>query len=272
MNLLFAIDRNFIDLFINCIHSIEANGGDYHYDAYILHSDIDAEMKSRIERSVSCKVSCHFIDVDTGIFKDFPKSKRYPIQIYYRIVAPLLLPADLERILYLDVDTIVINPLHALYNMDFEGNYFIACTHTRKLLTNLNKARLGVKNNVPYINTGVMLLNLGELRNNVSLDSMQRFAHRKRLSLMLPDQDIITALYGTKIKLADTMRFNLSDRILGFYNADIKNKRRNINWVRQNTAIIHYCGKNKPWKNNYTGKLGVFYHELLQEVRIKNAG
>jgi lipopolysaccharide biosynthesis glycosyltransferase len=156
--------------------------------------------------------------------------------------------------------------------MDFEGNYFIACTHTRKLLTNLNKARLGVKNDVPYINTGVMLLNLGELRNNVSLDSMQRFAHRKRLSLMLPDQDIITALYGTKIKLADTMRFNLSDRILGFYNADIKNKRRNINWVRQNTAIIHYCGKNKPWKNNYTGKLGVFYHELLQEVRIKNAG
>jgi lipopolysaccharide biosynthesis glycosyltransferase len=89
---------------------------------------------------------------------------------------------------------------------------------------------------------------------------------------MLPDQDIITALYGTKIKLADTMRFNLSDRILGFYNADIKNKRRNINWVRQNTAIIHYCGKNKPWKNNYSGKLGVFYHELLQEVRIKNAG
>jgi lipopolysaccharide biosynthesis glycosyltransferase len=68
------------------------------------------------------------------------------------------------------------------------------------------------------------------------------------------------------------MRFNLSDRILGFYNADIKNKRRNINWVRQNTAIIHYCGKNKPWKSNYKGKLGVFYRELLQEVRIKNAG
>ena len=32
-------------------------------------------------------------------------------------------------------------------------------------------------------------------------------------------------------------------------------------WVRRHSAIIHYCGRNKPWKKNYLGKLDVFWHE-----------
>lgn len=56
-----------------------------------------------------------------------PESSRYPRQIFYRLAAPLLLPEDLDRILYLDVDTLVINPLRELYAMEFAGNYYIAC-------------------------------------------------------------------------------------------------------------------------------------------------
>ena len=34
-----------------------------------------------------------------------------------------------------------------------------------------------------------------------------------------------------------------------------------LDWVRENGAIIHYCGRNKPWKDTYVGSLGRFYHE-----------
>jgi lipopolysaccharide biosynthesis glycosyltransferase len=84
-------------------------------------------------------------------------------------------------------------------------------------------------------------------------------------TFILPDQDILTALYGDKIKLVDTMRYNLSDRIFGLYNADPKSKKINVDWVRKNSAIIHYCGKNKPWKDNYAGPMGVFFEELNEE-------
>ncbi len=48
--------------------------------------------------------------------------------------------------------------------MDFQGNYFLACTHIRKVLNKINRIQLGIKKKYPYINSGVMLMNLEELR------------------------------------------------------------------------------------------------------------
>ena len=39
-------------------------------------------------------------------------------------------------------------------------------------------------------------------------------------------------------------------------------KNLDIDWVRNNSIIIHYCGRNKPWKPNYIGKLDIFYNEI----------
>lgn len=39
-----------------------------------------------------------------------------------------------------------------------------------------------------------------------------------------------------------------------------------LDWIRQNTVIVHYYGKNKPWKKDYKGFLDVFYHETLSDM------
>ena len=78
------------------------------------------------------------------------------MKIYFRIFAAKYLPKDIDRVLYLDADTLVINKLDELYNMDFEGNYFIAATHVRKMLHKFNEIRLGIEKDEPYINTGVL--------------------------------------------------------------------------------------------------------------------
>ena len=33
----------------------------------------------------------------------------------------------------------------------------------------------------------------------------------------------------------------------------------------RNGVIVHYCGKNKPWHENYRGVLDVFYREIAAE-------
>ncbi len=262
MNLLFSIDKNAAALFRNCVKSIVKNGGGHSYTAYILHSDLDEEAMDALRAASGEAVKCRFITVDPDLFEGFPVSGRYPKQIYYRLAAPLLLPEELERILYLDVDTLIINPPDALYEMDFEGAYCVACTHTHEFLTKVNQARLGIRKKAPYINSGVMVLNLPALRKNLQISDVRDYVNEKKHTLILPDQDIITALYGENVKLADTMRYNLSDRILSFYNANPKNKPLNLDWVRKNAVIIHYCGKNKPWKEGYKGILDAFYKEL----------
>lgn len=265
MNLLFAINRKFTDLLYLCLRSVVKNGGASHYCAYILHSDLTPEDCRQICREVGDQVTCQFLRVDETQFAGFPESSRYPKQIYYRLAAPLLLPQDLDRILYLDVDLVVINSLKDFYDSAFDGSYYIACSHVREFLTRFNQKRLGVDADVPYINTGVLLMNLPELRRNLTLEQISETAQRKMHSFMLPDQDLLTVMHGEHIKLADTMCYNLSDRILSVYNASPQNEPRDLAWVRQNTVIIHYCGKNKPWKSGYSGILDVFYHELVQD-------
>jgi lipopolysaccharide biosynthesis glycosyltransferase len=107
-----------------------------------------------------------------------------------------------------------------------------------------------------------MMINLTELREHFSMEEIRRFAEEKRERLLLPDQDIITALYGDRVKLLDSMIYNLSDRTLNFYNADPDNEPRDLDWVRQNSVVIHYFGRNKPWKEHYHGVLDVFYQEV----------
>lgn len=263
MNLLFLINRTFIPLLLNCANSILKNGGMDQYTAYVLHSDLETEDMAAIQSAVGKRMEFRFVSVPVSLFAVFPVSKRYPQQFYYRLAAPLLLPPELKRILYLDVDTIVINSLAELAVIPFDGTYFMACTHVQKALTKLNQVRLGIDREVPYINSGVMLLNLPLFREHLDLTEIRAFANEKNRVLFLPDQDILTALYGNHVKLLNSLRYNLSDRVLAFHNAESKAEKLDADWVRENSVIIHYCGKLKPWEDHYHGTLGVFYHELI---------
>ena len=212
MNLLFCINHSFVPLLIECVNSIVWQGDSEQYHAYVLHSDLTKEQEAHIIDSCSKKMVFQFLTVDTKLFEGFPKFKRYPLQIYYRLAAPLLLPEKVERILYLDVDTVVINSLNPLYHASFEGNLFMACTHTKKMLTRMNQIRLGIDHDTPYINTGVMMMNISALRETLRMEEIRSYVEEKKEFLLLPDQDILTALYGDRVKLLDSMIYNLSDR------------------------------------------------------------
>ena len=263
MNLLFCIDRRALSQMVVCLRSIVKNGGAKHYRVFLLHSDLDDTVRKNLNQDFPC-MEFHFLTVPHGMFEGFPVTDRYPKEIYYRLAAPLLLPRDLNRILYLDADTIVINPLQSLYQTDFEGNLYAACSHTREFLTRLNRLRLHSRKAVCYINSGVLLMNLPLLRWTLDLDQMARFVRGRRLPLFLPDQDILTALYGDRVKLVCAMRYNLSDRVLNQHNARRNRKKRGLDWVRRYTVIIHYCGRSKPWKAGYSGQLGCFYREIFE--------
>lgn len=271
MNLLFSIDKNCIHLLQTCMLSICNNGGAEKYSAYILHKDLTDHDKKYLQSTLPEMVSWEFIEVPKNMFMDFPTTKRYPEQIYFRLAAPYLLPKSLDRILYLDVDIVVINSLLPLYQSDFEENWFMGCTNTKVFLTKLNQIRLGidVEKDVPYINTGVLMMNLPILRENLKLEDIRKFSEKRKNVLVLPDQDILTALYGEHVKLLDNLIYNLSDRTLTFHNAHPQKEKIDLEWVRKNSVIIHYFGRNKPWKKGYIGILDVFYHDIETERKKK---
>ena len=264
MNILFSINRSFVPLLESCLRSIVKNGGAEAYSVYVMHSDLLPGDIHKLTAAFGKTVEFHFIYVDEEMFSGFPEFNRYPRQIYYRLAAPLLLPEELDRILYLDVDTVVINSLIPLYTDSFDGNCIMACTHTRKFLTKFNQLRLKAGSNAVYVNSGVMMLSLDILRNEFSLEKICRYTHENKDRLLLPDQDILTALYGDRVKVLDSLTYNLSDRTLNLYNADPSNEKIDLEWVRKHSVVIHYFGHNKPWRENYHGILDVFYRENME--------
>lgn len=207
------------------------------------------------------------IKIKNDEINDYPVyEKRYPVEIYFRIFATKYLPKNLDRILYLDTDIIVINKLNKLYNMNFHDNYYLASTNIGKFIHLFNEIRLGLDKEHPYINTGVLLINLKKLRNVEIEYEVNNFVNKKKKLLMLPDQDIISTLYGSKIKVIDNLKYNLSDRFLNLHNLKNFNSKIDLAWIRKNTIIIHYYGKNKPWKKNYKGILNCFYNEVLEDM------
>lgn len=273
MNILVTINKGYIKQLNVLLNSIQYSNSNESFDIYILHKNLELEDIKEIQIGLDLeKFLIHEIKIPKSEIDNFPVyEERYPVEIYFRIFASKYLPQNVDKVLYLDSDTVVINNLKELYEIDFEGNYFIATTHIRKLLHKFNEIRLDIKEDEPYINTGVLLINLQELRKiNVEKEVIEYVENNKN-KLMLPDQDIISSIYGSKIKLIDDLKYNLGDRALNLYNLNNPTKQIKLKWICKNTVVIHYYGKNKPWSKNYNGKLGCFYNRIDKKIKlIKN--
>lgn len=272
MNILVAINKAYKKQLNILLYSIQYSNPNEKFDVYILHNSLDKYDIDLISNGLDLnRFELKPLKIDDEEINTFPVfEKRYPVEIYFRIFASKYLPKKIDRILYLDADTVVINKLQDLYNMDFEGNYFIAATHIKKILHKINEIRLNIKEEEPYINTGVLLINLKELRKADVRSDVMQFVKNNSKKLILPDQDIIVSIYGSKIKLVDDLKYNLGERTLNLYNLNNPQEPIGLKWICKNTVIIHYYGHNKPWNKQYIGKLNCFYKKFEKRMKLKD--
>ncbi|KYC71867.1 MULTISPECIES: glycosyltransferase family 8 protein [Heyndrickxia] len=264
MNILVTLNENYLPPLKVLINSLVQNNPEEAFSIYLLHSTISEEKLSELHHYVEEKGHHFFpIRIPPDLFKDAPVLRHYTSEMYYRLTAHLFLPAHLDRILYLDPDIVCINPAAAFYYTDFEGHFFIACEHehSAKKARLINKMRLRTPNAKGYFNTGVLLMNLELIRQHVKVEEIFHFIEENKLKLLLPDQDVFNALFWNKIKPAESYRYNYDAR---FFERAALLKKQNIEWIKQHTVFIHYCGKDKPWHPNYKYALGTFYQKYCE--------
>lgn len=259
MNLLVTLNRAYLKYLITMLRSFN-HSNPYPVDIYIFSNDISLEDLEIYKTYLSDTNTYHIIRIPESALLEAPVSSRYPTEMYYRIFAGKFLPSHLEKILYLDPDIIVKGDLTELYSMDMKDAFFAGACNIRRFLKRFNQIKNGAPKDAEYINTGVLLMNLRELRKHQNEQEVFSYIEQKKHLLTLPDQDIISALYGEKIILIDKLVYNLSDRTIRFHNLHCgPDKKIDLDWVEKNTKIIHYFGRNKPWKENYHGILGLYY-------------
>ena len=200
----------------------------------------------------------HPVQVRDALFENAPVTRQYPKEMYYRLLASHLLPGDLKRVLYLDPDILVINPIRPLWEMDLQGNLFAAAAHTGKteLANNINQLRLGTEN--AYFNSGVLLMDLEAGRREIIPQEIFRYVEQHRRELILPDQDILNGLYGSELYPVEESLWNYDARRFDRYQISSQGE-MDMDWVMDHTAVLHFCGKRKPWNRSYQGRFAALY-------------
>lgn len=264
MDILVTFDENYCFAFQTMLFSMVINNPECSINVWLLHSNIRIDILDKLEKDCN-KIGVKFnsIQVNRDLFKMAPVTNRYPQEMYYRLLAPLLLPSSLQKILYIDPDVLIINSLSELWNLDMKGNCFAAASHIGVIdvINDVNRLRLGT--NHDYYNSGVMLIDLNKARNIVKSEDIFDCVREHSAELLLPDQDVFNYLYGKFTLDIEDEKWNYDARCYSSYLVK-SNGKSNLNYVMLNTAILHFCGKKKPWKTSYSGRFAALYKHYEQ--------
>ena len=264
MELLVTVDKNYIPPLQVMLTSLYMNNPGEKVELYLLHSRLQEKELEPLEKQCG-RLGYKFfpVKIEDSWFSQAPVTKQYPREMYYRLLAPCFLPQKLHRTLYLDPDILVINSLRPLWETDMKGRLFAAAAHTGKtnLTNNINQVRLGTTNK--YFNSGVLLINLDQGRKEILPEEIFQYAGEHAKELLLPDQDILNAVFGSRTLELDDYLWNYDARNYSTYLLRSGGV-CDMDWVMGNTGILHFCGKTKPWQAGYIHRFGILYKHYMQ--------
>ena len=207
-----ALNNKYIYPTIVSITSILENANSYtNYNFYILiTSDFLNENKNKLkllEEKYYNKCSINLIDLYNFKFENAFLSRHIQtIAAYYRLVLPDLLP-NIDKIIYLDGDTLIFDDLYEMYEINMDNYYF-------KGFLDINvRYNLKIDN---YICSGVLLINLEKLRKDKIVNKMYDYMIKNNKNLYFHDQSIINDVCKEKIGILPP-KFG----IFNFYNLKI---------------------------------------------------
>lgn len=190
-----------------------------------------------------------YYNAETGIPDNVPVHSRFSAAAWFRVLLPDLL-SELDRVIYLDVDLVVVKSIAPLWNTKLDTKLVAAVTNP--FYPNMSMVpvyKLGITQERDYFNSGVLLLDLKGLRTFGLAKKVFALASSNPSITRFADQDPINAVLHQHSLLlspvwnAQSPYFDLSTEQLSSQGISIED----VKASRREPAIIHYSGPWKPW-------------------------
>lgn len=245
------------------------------YDFYIMHpGEFNDENKVKLKsigRKYRNKCNINLIDMEDK-YKNANDKGHITTPCYYRLSLSEVVP-NLDKIIWLDGDTLAYKDLKEMYDIDMEGYYYKGV-----LDENVSAVDNFTTENDHCICSGVMLVNLKELRKDNMVEKFADFIEKNNERLIQHDQTTINAVCYKKIGILplkygilnysmETLKENAKA-----FRCENKYTETEIEEAYENTCVLHcVC---KPWKNagvrgskswwDYAKKTN-FYNEIREK-------
>ena len=176
------------------------------------------------------------------------------ISSYARLFLAEILPTYIDTVLYLDCDTVVVNTLDDLFNIDIKDVYVAGVEDTVSVDT---KNAVGISDNHLYVNAGVLLVNLKMWRQKSLTSQFLKFIAQHNGCVIHHDQGVINGVCAQFLEVLP-VKYNVTTML---YMLSYKNmtKFAGLNEYAYSESeivdgcmhptIIHYtpCFTVRPW-------------------------
>lgn len=239
-------------------------GKDHNYDIIIFNRDISRE-NQRLLHSLAAghpNVSVRFYD-PSPLFASFHYEERgWPIEVYYKIVAPHILNCP-GRLITIDVDMLLKTDIARLKEEDLDGccvggvrdvivNGMYLCDYTsvskgvreRDYFQNVC-GFFDLKN---YVNSGLLLYEREQYIQEMDIETI--FSTARQHSYLYPEQDVLNILLNGKIKHLDfswNVLVPLQQRFEKLIEAGSKLFDGAYEDAYETPYILHWAARPKPW-------------------------
>lgn len=281
LDICMASDDNYAVHLGICILSIVENNDCNNVNMHILDNNIS---KNNLNKLISLEnkysnLKIHFYNineyfknnyVDDLIKIELKNNDFYNllgISAFSRLFLGDILSDNIEKILYLDADTIVLSNLEELFEIDLEDCYVAGVVDIMSNITKKFYKTGEIKS--PFINSGVLLINLDKWRKidfaTLSINLINEYPDKNYLH----DQNIINIICAENKLLLDP-KFNVMSEF--FYVDYSKNLKINSNFgsiknfypvgdvynALKNPVIVHFLSQ--VWDRPWISQIGIFKH------------
>ena len=235
----YAVDDNYVPFLAVSLESLVAKISEENfYEIRVLYTKLTDEHQKALKKYEKKNVSVEFVNLNEKIDRIANKlytRDYFSMTTYYRLFLPDLYP-DLDKVLYLDSDTVILYDIANLYNIDLGTNLVGAIPDgsvaSTKEFQDYVELVVGLKAHKNYFNAGIMLMNLKELREYRFQVKFMYLLDTVKFKVA-QDQDYLNRLCKGRVTIIDN-EWNTMPAA----NPEIRSK---------NPKLIHYNLSFKPW-------------------------
>lgn len=248
IHIVFACNDAYAQFLAVCFKSITLSQPIVENETYTLHVLTDKLSKTSIKRlkeaikeRADMVLQIHYVDMNVLQGLD---AERFTAFTFLRLIIPNILPAEIERVLYLDTDTLIANSILPLFSLDMKGKAVGAVTQNYPSAKE-NIKRLNYDVNKGYFNAGVLLIDLKQWRENNVMKQSIDYCVKNIEHLSLFDQDALNVIFQDN-KCELPLCYNIIPANL---NSDYYYTAEHLDEIKEavyRPVIIHYAAS-APW-------------------------
>lgn len=271
MNILYTINDNFVPQAAACMCSVcENNVDEQNISFFVAGMGISAANKDGlVQLAESYGRKCEIIEIDSiEKYLDFSyDTSGWNEIVLARLLIDKILPEHVDRVIYLDGDTIIRGSLRNMWNMNLRGKVLAMSVETTA--DKQRKQSLELENNY-YYNAGVLLIDLKRWRSNDCARRILQYYQEHNGRLFANDQDAINAVLKDEIRPM-LPKYNFCNTYTQYPYRTLKKLVYPMPYINKavyeecckNPIIIHFLGEERPWRKGNTHKYRNDYKKYL---------